>query len=93
MQQSFGKNEIAIGGIYEMIHYNLSTVICFLLFVFPNEKVDIKNTPQTTGILFPYVAPFSVKIDGGGEKLFMDSLPRLLHKVCSQSLLDSQGCA
>lgn len=50
-----------------------------------------RPTPKNTGIIFLYLVPFSMKIDDGDEKLFMDSLPRLLH-VSSQFLLDSQGC-
>lgn len=32
---------------------------------------------KPTGVLFPYVVPFGMKIDGGDEKLFMDSPPWL----------------
>lgn len=50
-------------------------------------------TKEKAGILFPYVVPFSMKIDGGDEKVFMGSLPRLLHECFLPVPADSQGCA
>lgn len=60
-----------------MFHYNSSTLsVPFYLF-FQMKRSTHKNP---AGILYPYVVPFSMKRDGGDEKLFMDSLPQLLHK-------------
>lgn len=39
MQQSFGKNEIAIGDTWN-VSLQFVYLICFLLFVFPNEKAN-----------------------------------------------------
>lgn len=76
MQQSFGKNEIAIGDIWNVSLQFVYLICSFYLFF------QMKRPTQTkpTGILFPYVVPSSMKIDGGDEKLFLDSLPWLLHK-------------
>lgn len=71
-----------------MFHYNLSILsvsFYFFYFFFPNEKANTRK--NNTGILFPYVVPFSMKIDGRDEQLFVDSLPRLLTNVSSQFLL------
>lgn len=75
-----------------MFHYNLSTLPVSFYFFFPNEKANTQ-TKKKPGILFPYMVPFSMKIDGGDEKLFMGSLPRLLHECFLPVPADSQGCA
>lgn len=66
-----------------MFHYNLSTLsVSFYLFFqmkrpthTHKEKRKKKKQKGYTGILSPNVVPLSMKIDGGDEKLFMDSLP------------------
>lgn len=39
------------------------------------QKKTEKKRKEKAGVLFPCVVPLSMKIDGGDEKLFMDSLP------------------
>lgn len=96
MQQSFGKNEIAIGDTWN-VSLQFVYLICFLLFVFPNEQANThthtqkKKKKDYAGILFPNVVPFSMKIDGGDEKLYMDPLPPQKYFLPVSARL--QGCA
>lgn len=64
-----------------MFHYNLSTLsVSFYLFFQMKRPTHThmkkkKKKKDYAGILFPNVVPLSMKIDGGRENLFMDSLP------------------
>lgn len=56
MQQSFGKNEIAIGDTWN-VSLQFVYLICFLLFVFPNEKANT-HTQRLCWNSLPKCSPF-----------------------------------
>lgn len=69
-----------------MFHYDLSTLsVSFYLFFQMKRPTHTHKKKKNgkkkgkrkdyAGILFPHVVPLSMKIEGGDEKLFMDSLP------------------